>query len=629
MNRIITILLITTVFALSANFVFAQQPTPTPKVTANDDNDGDGVKNADDACPGDKGTAANKGCPGKDDDVEISREEAKKQREKLDSLKSNITFDPTPTPKSTPNPKTKPGEYKSPNQALKDCKFIIKDPGCKKFFGMSSAELDSSFGKRSDANSFTELGLFFYIWGDRSAGVNETVAEVTFYGEGSRSYKKFYGQPSEELNWNASREDVIKLYGAPTKEDSWSDSSNRKFISIKYGENYSLKFTDGKLDEITIRSERHNADVADYFVRLEEEKKRLDEAHRVRLAKQAEEDRKAQTNKTLEERLEDYWNKIKERDGIKTTGEQNDEEAKKLKAKLDSLESNIDIMATPKPQVVPATASTPKSTPPVVPITDTGANGTVSDCKIIISDGCRNYLMNSTIDKLKSELGLQGGSYNRIISLQVYERKGIELWVEPSSGRVKVAKIDRYVPDWKPAKDIKWGDNLSKIEKKYPNGKLSIRRNGDALIYPNYELHTAFMEGLKLVQFEQSNSESEQSAKKKRETVDDQIMLEKDRADTAYANSPAGIKAAFDSMHSQVESYANQANKKVEEFNKNELTYEVLEWRKRKEDEIYSIRKKAIDLINDFLSKNAGKLPQAMIDHLKQDLEKLSSGKAH
>jgi tetratricopeptide (TPR) repeat protein len=84
------------------------------------------------------------------------------------------------------------------------------------------------------------------------------------------------------------------------------------------------------------------------------------------------------------------------------------------------------------------------------------------------------------------------------------------------------------------------------------------------------------------------------------------------------------VQAAYERMHNQVESLADQANKKVEEFNKNQLIYESLGWRRRKQDEIDRIRIKATDLIRKFMTDYKGKLSQEMIDHLNEDLRKLS-----
>lgn len=109
MKKIFLTFAVFSVLTVLPSAVFAQ---------TSDDNDGDGVSNSQDACPGQKGSKANKGCPDKKEN--LSSEEVKTQKEKLDSLKSNITFTPTPTPKtvvSTAN-QAKAEEYFKQGQKL-------------------------------------------------------------------------------------------------------------------------------------------------------------------------------------------------------------------------------------------------------------------------------------------------------------------------------------------------------------------------------------------------------------------------------------------------------------------------------------------------------------------------------
>jgi hypothetical protein len=77
-------------------------------------------------------------------------------------------------------------------------------------------------------------------------------------------------------------------------------------------------------------------------------------------------------------------------------------------------------------------------------------------------------------------------------------------------------------------------------------------------------------------------------------------------------------------MHNQVENLLNQANQKVEKFNKNQLIYESLGWRRRMQDEIDLLHIKAADLIRKFMTDYKGKLSQEMIDHLNEDLRKVT-----
>jgi hypothetical protein len=126
MNNIIKIILLTIFFAVSANVIFGQSATPTPTVMATDDSDGDGVKNSEDLCPNDKGTLANKGCPGKDDQKR-SNETPKKQ----DSIAKVELVDSATSPRPQNN-----------NQvgSFADCKYILSD-GCRNYFYQSGIDV--------------------------------------------------------------------------------------------------------------------------------------------------------------------------------------------------------------------------------------------------------------------------------------------------------------------------------------------------------------------------------------------------------------------------------------------------------------------------------------------------------
>ena len=171
--------------------------------------------------------------------------------------------------------------------ALSDCKFILDDNGCGKYFGKSAKEITELFGKQLENNNYPDLGLFFRIWGDSNNGVPDTVAEVTFYNDG-KHVKQFYGQPGENLGWNATRDDVIKQYGKPTEENSWVESDKIPRSSLYYGENLRIKIENNRITEITIISPKHNQNLEAYYRRMEEDKNRRDKEFANMLAKQRE-----------------------------------------------------------------------------------------------------------------------------------------------------------------------------------------------------------------------------------------------------------------------------------------------------------------------------------------------------
>lgn len=560
MTRTLQIVLFLFIFALSANVSFGQKPTPTPKATASDDSDDDGIINADDACLFDKGTKANKGCPGEDE--KLTSAEAKKQ-----------------------------------NQPFSNCQFIIEDEGCREFYGNSAEDLRSIFGQFPRNGEYPQLGVQFYLWGPKDITAKELVGEIKFYGPYEQTVKPFAGNPGKKIGWNASRDDIIKNYGEPTGEKNWD--TGMKIVELFYGETLKIKLVDGKIYTVTIIYGNYQAESSAYYAKLENEKKEKQEKER--LAKiQAEADRKARANKTLEEKLEDYRKKLKERDGIKTTDEEDEKETKKLKEKLDSLESNIDILATPTPKPTPTTAATPKPTPVVVQTTNTAANGSISDCKLILSEGCRNYFFGTNIGAIRTQLGLKEGSYNRTLSMQVYNWSGIELYVEPSSGRVITIRIDEYVKDWKPAKNLKWGEGMNKIKEKYSGGEYSRIYNGESLKFPDYDLQ--FREGnLHRIEFEQPLTESESAAKAIRERSDDAIELEKYRAE----NTPKAQAEKMRSDYKETISYLKEYSQKINYYNVN-----------RDAEKVKLYQKLALSEIDSFIKRYAGKMPKDMEDQL-------------
>lgn len=172
--------------------------------------------------------------------------------------------------------------------ALKDCKFILDDKGCWKYFGKSAEEITELFGKQLRNNNYPDLGIFFYIWAYSEENEWSTVREVTFYN-GGENVKQFPGQPGENLSWNATREDVIKQYGKPTEEESWVGSDNLPQTSLSYGENLRIKIENNRITEITIISPKHVQSLEAYFRRLKEKIERSEKEEADRQREQANE----------------------------------------------------------------------------------------------------------------------------------------------------------------------------------------------------------------------------------------------------------------------------------------------------------------------------------------------------
>lgn len=198
MNKLIKIILLTIVIGLSVNFIFGQI-TPNQQATTNDDSDGDGVKNADDACPTEKGTIANKGCPGKDDKTPATIEY------------KNLLL------------------TESDRKALADCQYVLEDTGCAKFVGKTLSEIQAIFGKSDSYGDYYRLGIHFWYFNDVK------LEEITFQGVISdKNYSPFVGQPGKKINWNATTEETIAQYGTPNEQSELYDYKYLKYGNVVF-----------------------------------------------------------------------------------------------------------------------------------------------------------------------------------------------------------------------------------------------------------------------------------------------------------------------------------------------------------------------------------------------------------
>lgn len=230
------IFLIITLFSFLAIF------SPNAFAQSSDDSDGDGIKNSEDACPFEKGSLANKGCPDKDE--------------------------PTPTATPLPKPNIAKTLTPSPNKQLSDCRYIIDDSGCNKFFGMSKSKITSDFGIGNKYGSYTDIGIFFYLNGLDN---QEVVDEITFYGnsgESSQYFKPYFGQPAKNLNWDSTMEEAIRIFGEPTSR--WQ-GADKPVSTIRYDDSLRLDFENNKLVRIVLRDPKADAR---YLARREAESKK-------------------------------------------------------------------------------------------------------------------------------------------------------------------------------------------------------------------------------------------------------------------------------------------------------------------------------------------------------------------
>ncbi len=172
----------------------------------------------------------------------------------------------SPTPSPTPNPSSVPTRY----SGLSDCKFIIEDAGCRKFYGKSGVELNSIFGDTPKNGSYSNLGIWFYMWSP-SRNQAETVGEVKFYGKNIGAGTRFSGKPGKNLDWNASPSDVIKIYGKPASQSEWTNSDKTVESAMGYGSDLGMRFENEKLVEITLTNPKY-IEESDAYLEKEKQK---------------------------------------------------------------------------------------------------------------------------------------------------------------------------------------------------------------------------------------------------------------------------------------------------------------------------------------------------------------------
>lgn len=266
-----------------------------------------------------------------------------------------------------------------------------------------------------------------------------------------------------------------------------------------------------------------------------------------------------------------------------------------------------------KPSSTPKPTPTPTSKP--VESNFARESGSLDDCKFILSEGCRNFFLQSTVDELRKQVNL----YRRNTDGESQLRgEGFYLEFEPSSGGI--ISVSFYNPsgkkvDRKPAQNLKWEESVKSVRQKYGEPR-SV--SGRYHFYPGFEI-TFWDDELLEITFRRERTSSEEDAENAR-------YWKKQRDDEKYANSPEGIKDAYNSMHNQVEANIKRSNVIIDDLNKNNYLYTITfpSMRLTREKELAKLAAESRKLINQFLEKYKGKLPQSMIAHLNEDLAKFN-----
>lgn len=263
--------------------------------------------------------------------------------------------------------------------------------------------------------------------------------------------------------------------------------------------------------------------------------------------------------------------------------------------------------STPKP--------TPTPTPKPVEANPAIKSGSLADCKQILSDACRNFLLYSNIADVAPALGLIKQSAEK------YSKSGFTLYVEPTSGGIISVRIFKD-SGWQPSNNLKFGEKMSKVKEKYPNGEYENGRYyDDYLVFPNYTL--GFEKGkLWVVELKRDRTDLEETAKRTRDAE-----IRRQEADAEANKTPEQrakeIIAIYQSFHDRIEAKVKRHNDLAAEL-KDPVVNAFPSMFYARKNEMSKIRIEIPKMIDDFLTKYKGQLPQAMIKHLNEDKAKLS-----
>lgn len=196
-----------------------------------DDLDGDGVPNSEDACPHEKGTKTNKGCPGKDEPASIAVPAT------------------TPTPTFTPAPNPTPTPIVAKSGTFEDCKIVISE-GCRSyFFQPNNDEIHWKF-----LFTKTKTNDVLFIWNSKAENFALVVEPSTGGILAVTFDKKSRTKPAPNLKWDESKTSVQKKYPEP-QINSVGNYVYKNFI---------FHFEDDKLSKITLNREATEAEIIAY-----------------------------------------------------------------------------------------------------------------------------------------------------------------------------------------------------------------------------------------------------------------------------------------------------------------------------------------------------------------------------
>lgn len=332
-------------------------------------------------------------------------------------------------------------------------------------------------------------------------------------------------------------------------------------------------------------------------------------------------------------------------------GKTNSDSGKKTNDDTDSLFSNIDIFASPKPSPTPGTkVEEPKkdgfdslksnidifAAPKANPTAASTSKPDVllrPDCRYILdNEKCLNILFAMTSKDVLGAFGETKGEKFGMVTKYTYAGMIIDV---ANTGRVEEVefKWNEYlkVIDKNPAQDIQWRAGKDKIIKRFGKPQKETKMKGvdgqklEHLWYDNDHLNFDLEDG-KLISIEIKRKISDDEyAQMRKNLQDENDAIEAAKTPEERARDRAKeIQIAFDELHKQLEFRTNEANKQIRAYSTTDLSK-----RSSQEKSVSLIASDAINLIEDFLKRYKGRLPKAMVEHLSNDIENYRSGNGH
>ena len=265
--------------------------------------------------------------------------------------------------------------------------------------------------------------------------------------------------------------------------------------------------------------------------------------------------------------------------------------------------------------LIASTTSTTSTTTPVVAKT-----GSLADCKIVLSEGCRNYLLQAKaadiLPQVTDAFIFEG---NKLVS-NIF---GAEL-VEGTGGVLSASFIESKSRPNKPAENLKWGESVESVKKKYGE-PLQIRSDTNRATHSYKDFQFGYVNNkLGSVKFSRDKTESEIAA----EQIFNREKLEAERIANTPENRAKKFKADAIAAYYETVEQCNRImgyyNDKVEQGNRQttrEARVLVDSWNSAKTAKAVANMKARLQSLLDIHGAN---LPADMKQQIEAQLKSLN-----